>query len=91
MSLMKNFNSKTVYTIGYSELEAIIKKTFGFTEYSILAAEDCSNDSVISIDVADNGEDIEGITSDSSLSDILDEMCTKDLIISGSYLIDISY
>jgi len=94
-----NITTKTVHEVSYSDLEELIKQTYG-QEFSVPADQEIGNDSSINYDNMTKGNDYdrEAVMDFAAtgqheyiLAEILQDLVEQDLIPEGNYLISICW
>jgi hypothetical protein len=96
--------TKTVHTIDYYDLERLVNETYGFTDWSFVANEECGNDSDHELNSSDKyvydgereelaewaeGDDVYGLQYRTDL--IVFGLAEKGLIPKGDILVRVSW
>jgi hypothetical protein len=94
------FVKQVVYTADYGEVEKWIEEVYGH-EFEIVAQDELSNDSTLSVEVQGSGLDrwsqahmeafaTTGVAEMRTWA-VLEDMCTKGLLEPGTYVIDVGW
>lgn len=88
-------------TMDYYELEELVKKTYEIKNYSFIATEECGNDSTHSFNVERKSlrdfeqEYIDEMKSGNPITcsnyAILNDLCNKEVLEPGNYLIEVCW
>jgi hypothetical protein len=98
----KDFGKKvTTIQASYKELEELARETYGLTEYSFIATQECGNDSLHKFKVTDDlthesNADINSIRAGNYVPDygsdlLLKVLCADGYIEAGDYIINVSW
>lgn len=99
--IISKFKQVSYIECDYSDIEELIQRFYGFTEYNLVSAEELSNDCSVSYtltgEIADwELEDVIEMTKtkepmDYRTRNLLEYMCAEGVLVPGNYLIQISW